>query len=373
MTRLSLEGPAAGLGRPLALLAAAAALIGVAALCVALLLGRAAVAFAALDAAFLFFGGLAAGSVALAAAVRIAHGGWARPILPIALAGEAFFGPSLVLLLVLALGAHAFIPWTGGAGAGRLAGLWVRLLLPSAALFLLGWRFVGRARDPQADDGRVRASAVLYAFAYAVALSFWAYDLVMGLAGGPPATVVPAYYFIGAFLSGFAWIALVAAVRDVSGPDLRHDVGKLLFGFIVVWTYLLWSLFLPTWYGNIPEESAALLARWQGPYRPVSEAVLVAVFVWPFWLLFSERMKRRRETLAIGSATVLLGLGAERFLLVLPSLHVPGGALAFVVGAGITAGVAGLFLLSVGARMGAARSDVPRAGWPESSLGASHG
>lgn len=355
MSRLSIEGAAAGLGRPLALLAAAGVAGGVAALAAGLLLGRSDAAFAALDAAFLYFGGLAAGSVALAAAVRIASGGWARPILPIALAGEGFFGPSLVLLGLLALGAHAFIPWASGAGAARLAGLWARLLLPSAVLFALGWRFVARARRPEADDGQVRTAAVVYAAAYAVALSFWAYDLVLGLAVGPPATVVPAYYFMGAFLSGFAWVALVAAVRDVSGPDLRHDVGKLLFGFIVVWSYLLWSLYLPTWYGNIPEESAQLLLRWHGVYKPLTEAVLVAVFLWPFWLLFSERMKRRRGTLAVGAATVLLGLGAERFLLVLPSLRVPGGTLSTLVGGGVTLGVAGLFLLTVGARMGAAR------------------
>jgi len=131
-----------------------------------------------------------------------------------------------------------------------------------------------------------------------VALSFWAYDLVMQLSTGSSATVVPAYYFVGAFLSGFAWVALVTAIRGTSGPDLRHDVGKLLFGFIIVWTYLLWSLFLATWYANVPEESAPLLLRWQGGYRPVSQAVLLAVFFWPFWLLFSERFKRRRGTLA---------------------------------------------------------------------------
>lgn len=348
MIRLSLDGAAAGLGRPLSRLAAVAAAAGAVALAAGLLLGRADAALASLDAAFLFFAGLAAGSVALAAAVRIAYGGWARPIIPIALAGGRFFVPALGLLVVLVLGSRALLPWAGGAGVGRMAALWARLLLPTGALFALGARFVARARRPDADDAHVRGAAVLYVAAYAVALSFWAYDLVMGLSPAPPATVVPAYYFMGAFLSGFAWVALVAAVRDVSGPDLRHDVGKLLFGFIVVWTYLLWSLFLATWYANVPEESEPLLLRWQGPYRPVTQVVLVTVFLWPFWLLFSEKMKRRRSTLAIGAATVLLGLWAERFLLVLPSLHLRGGAPSFLVGAGVTAGVAGLFLLCVG-------------------------
>ncbi len=356
MTLAFVEGSTAGLGRPVARLAAIAIAVGIAALGLGVLVGQAGAALAAIDASFLFFAGLSAGSVALAAAVRISGGRWARPILPIADAGVGFFGPALVLLLVLVLCARLFIPWTAGAGAMRLAGLAVRLLVPTAVLFGLGRRFVSRARRPEADERGVRVAAVVYCAAYAIALSFWAYDLVMNLSAAPPATVVPAYYFMGAFLSGFAWVALVAAARDVSGPDLRHDVGKLLFGFIVVWSYLLWSLFLATWYGNIPEESAPLLLRWQGVYRPVTEAVLVAVFFWPFWLLFSERLKRRRGTLAFGAATVLLGLWAERFLLVLPSLHLGGGAPALLVGAGVTGGIAGLFLLSVGPRLAGAAS-----------------
>jgi len=192
---------------------------------------------------------------------------------------------------------------------------------------------------------------VVYILCYAVVLSFWAFDLVMRLSDTPPSTVVPAYYFLGAFLSGIAWTALVTAIRGNTEPDLRHDVGKLLFAFIVVWSYLLWALFLPTWYANIPEESTALLRRWRGGYKPVTIAVLVAVFAWPFWLLFSERFKRRRTTLGIGAATILLGLLGERFLLVLPSLDIPGGATSWLVGAGVAIGVAGLFLLSVGSRL----------------------
>jgi hypothetical protein len=228
----------------------------------------------------------------------------------------------------------------------------VRLLLSAAIVFALGFRFVSVARRPGADPSRVRAAAIVYILAYVVGLSIWAHDLVLALSAGPTFTVVPAYYFVGAFLSGLAWVALVAALRDVSGPDLRHDVGKLLFGFIVVWSYLLWALYLPTWYGNVPEEAAVLLRRWSGPWRSVTVAVLVAVFAWPFWLLFSEQLKRRRETLAIGAATILLGLWGERFLLVVPSLGIRGGAGAIVLAGAVALGVAGTFLLALGARLG---------------------
>ncbi len=350
MTTFSLARSEAALGRPLARLAALAVAAGATALVVGTLLGRAGPAFAALAASWLFFAGLAAGGVALAAAIRIARGRWAETILPIADASTGFFASALAILAVLVAGARLFIPWAAQASAGHQAGLAARLLLASGILFALGARFVARVRGGEAED-RVRTRAVVYICAYAVVLSIWAFDLVMALSEGPPSTVVPAYYFLGAFLSGLAWVALVAALRGVAGPDLRHDVGKLLFAFIVVWSYLLWALFLPTWYANIPEEAAPLLARWRAPYRPVTMFVLVAVFAWPFWLLFSEKLKRRRATLATGAATILLGLLCERFLLVFPSLHLRGGASSLLVGLGVTLGVLGLFLLSVATRL----------------------
>jgi len=342
-----LDRCSAAFGRTVARLAVAGVVLGAAAFALALLAGRSAAAMGALDASFLFFAGLSAGGVALGAAVRVAHGRWAGPVLPIADASVGFFGPALAVLAVLLLGARSFIP----AAAGHLGALVLRQIALTAVLFVAGRTFVARARAPGADEARGRASGVAYLLCYAVVLSVWAGDLVMGLSASPPATVIPAYYFLGAFLSGLAWVALVASLRGTSGPDLRHDLGKLLFAFIVVWTYLLWALFLPTWYANVPEESEQLLRRWHGGYRPMTTFVLVAVFAWPFWLLFSERFKRRRATLAVGAATILLGLLAERFLLVLPSLQ-PAAALgSLAVFAGVATGVAGLFLLSVGARL----------------------
>ena len=332
-------------GASLRRLAVAAVGIGGAAFVAGIASGHASATFAALDASWLYFAALSAGAVALGAAVRVAHGRWAGPVLPVADAAAAFFPVAFALLVLLLLGARTFIPWTRDASALHLGGLAARQLVSAAVVFALGARLVAMAHAPGVDASRVRTASLVYLLAYVVGLSLWAFDLVMELTDAPPYTVLPPYFFLGAFVSGLAWVALVAAVRDLSGPDLRHDLGKLLFAFIIVWTYLLWSLFLPTWYGNVPEESAALLRRWTGPFRPISAAVLVTVFAWPFWLLFSERMKRRRGTLAAGAGAILLGLWAERFLLVVPSIPGPGGAAAILAGGGVTLGVAGLFLL----------------------------
>jgi hypothetical protein len=354
MTIASLARAEAALGRPLTLASLAAAAAGALAFAAALASGRAGAALAVLTAAWLFLAGLAAGGVAFAAVVRIAHGRWATALLPIAHSTAGFFGPAIAILAVLVLGARAFVPGLDAAGLGHHVALGLRLLGASAVLFVLGRRFVAGEMAGE-EDGRLRARAIAYVAAYAVVLSIWAFDLVLALSSAPPQAVVPPYYFLGAFLSGIAFVGLLAAIRDVSGPDLRHDLGKFLFAFIVVWSYLLWSLFLPTWYGNIPEESELLLARWRAPWKAISIFVLVAVFAWPFWLLFSEQLKRRRTTLALGAGTVLAGLCGECFLFVLPSLRLPGDALSLLVGAAVALGAGGLFLLGVGGRLPPAR------------------
>ncbi len=41
-----------------------------------------------------------------------------------------------------------------------------------------------------------------------------------------------------------------------------HDLGKLLFGWIVFWSYITFAQFFLTWYSNIPDEVAWFHKRW---------------------------------------------------------------------------------------------------------------
>jgi hypothetical protein len=307
--------------------------------------GNARATLASLAASWLFFAGLAAGSVAVGASIRLAGGRWAGSVLPFADAATAFFVPALVLQALLLLGARGLAPWAAHAGPGPLAALALRELLPTAALFAVGAWHVRTTRSIQA--WYARATAVGYLLLYVLALSLWAYDWVLSLSPSPSATVLPALYFVGAFLSGLAFVALRAALRHAGGADTRHDLGKLLFAFAIVWSYLVWALYLAAWYGNVPAEVAPLVARWQGPYRLASLGVLGSVLVFPFGLLFPERFKRRRDTLAAGAGAVLAGLWVERFLLVLPSLELPVTLTAVLLGLAAAVGVAGAFLRSV--------------------------
>jgi hypothetical protein len=336
-------------GRPAARMAAGAALLGGVSLAVGLASADRAVVLAALTCAWLLFAGAAAGAVAVAAAIRIAGGRWAGAVLPVAEAASAFFGPALAILALLAAAARIWVPSAAEATVGETVWVAARDVLAGVALYAVGRRLVRRARA----GGEVLRVAVLYVVMYAVVLSLWAMDLVMSLQEGAPSTAIPAYYFMASLLTGLAWVALQCSAvgRLQISAHARHDVGKLLFGMTTFVAYLLWSIFLPTWYANLPDETGLLLARWHGVYRPLSMAVMGAAFVGPFVLLLTEAAKRNRVLLGLASASILAGLSIERFLLVFPSLGSAPGPLATVLALGTAAGVAGVFVIACGAEL----------------------
>ncbi len=81
-------------------------------------------------------------------------------------------------------------------------------------------------------------------------------------------------------------------VADLVSPKQRHDLGKLCFGFTVFWTYLMWAQFLVIWYGNMPEETGFVFARLWGHWLPVGEAVLLGMFLIPFFGLLGVAPKK---------------------------------------------------------------------------------
>jgi hypothetical protein len=326
--------------------------LGLAALVVGLALGFATVTLGVLAVTWLFFAGAASGAVAFSAAVRCSRARWVDVVAPVAQAGASFFPFALGLLAVLLVLAGLWIPDAAGAGWGPWTSRIARDLVASALLFAAGRRYLRLSRT--GDGSRATPAAVAYLLLYAAVLSLWAVDLVMSLHEWAPSTVIPPYYFMGAFLAAIAWVALAQSVgrETPATASVRHDLGKLLFAMVIMWGYLLWAAYLPVWYGNMPDETGQLLARWAGGWKFVSLGVLATVLAFPFFFLLPERTKRGRIGLTVAALSVLVGLFAEHFLLVLPSLAVHPDPPSILLGACVTFGVLGLFVLTVGAAFG---------------------
>jgi len=267
-----------------------------------------------------FWMGIAAAAPTLSAAIRISNGRWAADVHAQARAWVPVLLLTLGLLALLPLGARALYPWASQPVPGletwlSPGALFGRDVLALAMLTFLAFRFTR-------DRSESNHSAVHLALAYTAVLTLISVDLLMSLQPRWVSTLFGAHFFVGAAYGALAMVPIIARLRRKDLPvDTAHDIGKLLFAFSLLWTYMFWSQYIVTWYGNLPHEVSWWMPRVQpGAWLPVGIFVLLACFATPFVLLLSRRNRRSGTALAIVGGIVMFGLWAERLLLVMPSI-----------------------------------------------------
>jgi hypothetical protein len=299
---------------------------------------------------FIFWLGLAEGSVIVAASQKLAKGHWSGLVIRFAEASVAFLPVAVVLFAVSWFGRDHIYPWVSEPRTDLgwwLQPLWfyVRDGAVLVVMTWLSWRFVradlapdvaeltgGVPVDPSPEArGLITRAAALAAIAFAFGLSIIAFDTVMSLAHRWVSNLYGAFYFMGSFLAALMWLAILSVrmrqrmnLGDLYSRRQQHDLAKLCFGFTVFWAYLMFAQFLVIWYGNLPEETYFIFYRLWGAWRPVGVAVFLMVFLIPFIGLLGVRPKRSSAWL-LGLALVsIAGIWLERFFEIIPSLN--GGA-----------------------------------------------
>jgi hypothetical protein len=343
---------------------------------------------------WLYFTGLAGGSVAFAAVQKITNAKWSGLVIRFAEAAVAFLPVSLLgLVLIFTLGYHAvYGPMETAVhhGMQHSKEVWLswpfmfgRLLVGLTVLYWIGWKLIradlipdmyatrgaagpgrrslferwtrgfdGSREGAIAQEARLRRLAPLYVVLYAVVFSMVAFDGIMALQPHWFSNLLGGFYFMGSFLGAHMLLALMSmygasqlGISDLVSPKQRHDLGKLCFGFTVFWTYLMWAQFLVIWYGNLPEETGFVFARLWGEWRPLGATVLVGMFIIPFFGLLGVAPKKVRVTMGFFALVSLVSLWLERYLLVMPSVTPLPGPVFKVPEAGPTLMFLGLFLL----------------------------
>jgi hypothetical protein len=159
-------------------------------------------------------------------------------------------------------------------------------------------------------------------------ITFSAVDWAMSLAPHWYSTIYGIIFMVGQALSAMALvIVLLVWLRDESPfaqvvrPVVVHDLGKLLFAFVMLWAYVSLSQFLITWSGNLPEEIPWYIQRLRGGWRLLALLILVFHFVLPFLLLLSRDLKRSAPTLAKVAGVLFVLRLVDLYWLVAPDLH----------------------------------------------------
>jgi hypothetical protein len=335
----------AGVGRRGAWAAFLAAAVGVLAFATGLGGGESPRTFAALMSSWLFFAGVGAGALAFVAIFRIIDARWARPL---AAGGAALarFAPLALLVLVVILAGARTAPWlppeTGGSAWLRLPRLAARELGLAVAL-LVAARLLLRA-TPDGSSPPRRAVAVAYCLVYAVVLSVWAFDFVLGPDPSFESTLIGPYVFMTAFIAGTGLLALLALARGALSEAQRRDAAAMMLALSIFWAYLFWSQYLTIWYGDLPQETVFALRRAQGGWGPVVLAVIALVFAVPFVTLLTPQGRSSPRALKSVILIQLVGLWLNCHLLIVPSLS-PEGAFPLnvrdvLVGLGMLGGLA---------------------------------
>ena len=341
---------------------------------------------------WIYFTGLAGGSVAFAAVQKVTNAKWSGLIIRFAEAAVAFLPVALVgLVLIFTAGygavygpmEHALhsLPHSKSVWLSHNF-MFIRLAVGLLALAVVGWKLVRADLTPDVhavrnvvSDGRrqlyerwssryertsardheagIRRLAPVYLVIYAYVFTLVAFDGIMALQPHWFSNLLGAFFFMGSFLGAHMLLALLMlhgsrhlGVADLVSPKQRHDLGKLCFGFTVFWTYLMWAQFLVIWYGNLPEETGFVFARLWGHWLPVGKAVFLGMFVIPFFGLLGVAPKKTRVTLGFFAGISLVSLWLERYLLVMPSITPLPGPVFQVHELGPTLLFTGLFLLS---------------------------
>jgi hypothetical protein len=160
---------------------------------------------------------------------------------------------------------------------------------------------------------------------FAVTVSFASFDLLMSLDPYWFSTIYGLYFFSGAVVGGLAAIIVLAVVLQSAGwlatsitVEHFHELGKLLFGFIIFWGYIAFSQYMLIWYGNIPEETVWYLARQTGPWVGVSLVLLFGHLLIPFFGLLPRSVKREKAVLGAWAIWMLVLHWVDVYWLVMP-------------------------------------------------------
>jgi hypothetical protein len=138
---------------------------------------------------------------------------------------------------------------------------------------------------------------------YVVTITFMSVDWVMSLDPHWYSTIFGVLTLGGQGLATMAFTIIVLAslarfapMSSIADAGTFHDLGKLMFAFVMLWAYFSVSQLLIIWSANLPEEIPFYLERLHGPWYPISVTLLLGQFALPFLLLLSQSLKRNPRT-----------------------------------------------------------------------------
>lgn len=163
---------------------------------------------------------------------------------------------------------------------------------------------------------------------YVLTMTFAITDWVMSLDTHWFSWILGVIFMIGQGLATLAFLVLLLALlaereplSSVISQRVVHDIGKLMFAFVVLWAYVSFSQYIIIWSSNVAEFTPWYIRRSSPGWELVSLALIAFHFWAPFLILLSRRLKRNVKALALVALFILVMRYVDLFWLIAPEFQ----------------------------------------------------
>jgi hypothetical protein len=160
---------------------------------------------------------------------------------------------------------------------------------------------------------------------YALTVTFAGIDWIMSINPHWYSTLFGFLMMGGQGLAALAFTIVISTflvrrepMSSLLTPNHFHDLGKLMFAFVMLWAYFNFSQFLLTYAANLIEEIPYMLTRTSHGWQYLAIFLITFHFAVPWLLLLSRKTKRTPQRLVMIAAWLLFARYADLYMLVTP-------------------------------------------------------
>lgn len=217
-------------------------------------------------------------------------------------------------------------------------------------IMLVTW---SRAQDRTGDPkfavwmGRLSGPGLVL---YVLTMTFAVTDWVMSLDTHWFSWILGVIFMIGQGLATLAFVVVLLSLlstresfAEAISTKQIHDIGKLMFAFVVLWAYVQFSQYVIIWSSNVAEFVPWYVRRSEGVWLFVSLFLIVFHFWVPFLILLSRRLKRSIQALAVVALFLLVMRFIDTFWLIAPEFEASGTVVHWL-DIVVTLGIGGIWL-----------------------------
>jgi hypothetical protein len=304
--------------------------------------------------AYLLFLSITLGSLALMMIQHLSGGAWGvfRRIFE----ASSRTIPLMALLIVPVLfGVETLYPWahpelveSNHILHHRSTYLNNNFFIARVVIYFIGWWLISSTlnrwslRQDTGDVGvntriqRLSGAGLVF---YALTVTFAGIDLIMALNPEWYSTLFGFLMMGGQGLAALSFTVVVAASLAPKAPlsgllkaNHFHDLGKLMFAFVMLWAYFNFSQYLLTYAANLQEEVPYMVTRTSHGWQYLALFLVVFQFILPWLLLLSRDLKRSPHRLVVIAIWILVVRYIDLYMMISPEFAATGQNLHTIAG-----------------------------------------